>query len=99
MCWKKVLITVFCSFMTAGVIADEQRNVELLAASCAACHGTRGHSVGGMPSLAGLSEQHFSEQLRQFKTGSRPSTVMLHHVNGYTDNEIKLMAQFFSTQK
>lgn len=96
MFWK-VVIVLLCGLITS-VNAEEQRNVELLAASCAACHGTNGHSVGGTPSLASLGEQHFIEQLRQFKSGSRPSTVMLHHVNGYTDDEIKLMAEFFSTQ-
>lgn len=99
MYWNRVLAIVFGSFMMTVAIAGEQRNVELLAASCAACHGTRGHSVGGTPSLAGLSEHHFIEQLRQIKTGERPSTVMIHHVNGYTDDEISLMAKFFSKQK
>jgi len=90
---------MFFSFTMTVAIAEQQRNVELLAASCAACHGTRGHSTGGTPSLAGLGEHHFIEQLRQIKTGERPSTVMIHHVNGYTDDEITLMAKFFSIQK
>lgn len=99
MYWNKIAVAIFLSFMLTVAAAEEQRNVELLASSCAACHGTRGHSVGGTPSLAGLSEHHFIEQLRQIKTGERPSTVMIHHVNGYTGNEIKLMAKFFSRQK
>ena len=94
----KVTIILLCGLIPS-VNAEERRNVELLAASCAACHGTRGHSVGGTPSLAGLGEHHFIEQLSQFKSGERPSTVMIHHVNGYTDDEIKLMARFFSIQK
>lgn len=96
MSWK-IVIVLLCGVMTT-VSAEPQRNIALLSASCAACHGTNGHSVGGTPGLAGLGEQHFIEQLRQFKSGARPSTVMLHHVNGYTDDEIKLMATFFSTQ-
>lgn len=99
MCWNKILAVLLGSFMATAAIADQQKNVELLAASCASCHGTQGHSVGGTPSLAGLDELHFIEQLRQFKNGDRPSTVMIHHVNGYTEDEIRLMAKFFSMQR
>ncbi|PHS26240.1 MAG: cytochrome C [Methylophaga sp.] len=77
---------------------SQQRNVALLASSCAACHGTNGHSVGGMPSLAGSSPSHFIEQMRQFTEGERISTVMFHHASGYTKEEIKLMAAYFSKQ-
>ncbi|MDT8371233.1 MAG: cytochrome C [Gammaproteobacteria bacterium] len=78
---------------------DSVRNVELLASSCAACHGTNGHSVGGTPSLAGLASAHIIEQMRQFTGGERPSTVMLHHASAYTTEEIELLADYFSKQK
>lgn len=83
--------------MTVG-LAHEVRNVALLASSCAACHGTNGHSVGGTPGLAGLDKLYFIEQIRQFVDGDRASTVMFHHANGYTAEEIELMATFFSKQ-
>jgi len=76
-----------------------ERNVELLASSCAACHGTNGHSVGGIPTLAGLASAHIIEQMRQFTSGERLSTVMSHHASGYTSEEIKLLAAYFSKQK
>ena len=83
--------------MSASSIAQE-RNAALLSSSCAACHGTNGHSVGGIPSLAGSSESHIIEQMREFATGERKSTVMFHHVNGYTQEEIELMAAYFAKQ-
>ncbi len=83
--------------MSASAIAQE-RNVALLASSCAACHGTNGHSVGGIPSLAGSSESHIIKQMREFSTGERKSTVMIHHVRGYTQEEIELMAAYFAKQ-
>ncbi len=85
--------------MAQSVFAEEIRNVELLAASCASCHGTRGHSVAGTPSLAGLDKLYFLEQMEQFITNGRISTVMHHHASGYTEKEIELLASFFSKQK
>lgn len=98
MIWKMTFIAVIISFMTTVTYADGHKNVELLAASCAACHGTNGHSVGGTPSLAGSDKLHFMKQMDQFVDGSRPSTVMFHHASGYTADEIELLAEFFSKQ-
>jgi cytochrome c553 len=76
----------------------QERNVALLASSCAACHGTNGHSQGGIPSLAGLSESYFVVQMQEFSSGERKSTVMYQHVSGYTQEEIELMASYFAKQ-
>ncbi len=93
------LIVLLCFTLSKTVIADQARNVELLAASCASCHGTRGHSVAGTPSLAGLDKMYFMEQMDQFVTNRRISTVMYHHASGYTADELNLLADFFSNQK
>jgi len=96
---KMTLIALVYSFMATFVHADEHKNVELLASSCAACHGTNGHSVGGTPSLAGLDKLHFITQMDQFINGTRDATVMKHHASGYSADEIELLAEFFAKQK
>ena len=70
-----------------------------LAASCAGCHGTNGHSVGGTPVIAGLDKTLFVTSMKDFKSGARPSTVMQNHAKGYTDEEYEKMADFFAAQK
>jgi len=95
---KIALIAVVMSFITPLVYADEQRNVALLASSCAACHGTNGHSVGGIPRLAGLEPLHFKAQMKQFVDVSRPSTVMFHHASGLTQDEVNILADYFTSQ-
>jgi len=97
--WKMTIVAMICSLISMVSYADGHKNVELLASSCAACHGTNGHSVGGTPSLAGLDKQHFMEQMDQFINGTRQSTVMRHHASGYSADEIELLAEFFSKQK
>lgn len=95
---KKVIFSIACFLISLSAIADEKRNVELLASSCASCHGTRGHSIAGTPSLAGLDRLYFMQQMDQFISKTRTSTVMNHHATGYTSDEIELLADFFSQQ-
>lgn len=83
-------------------------HIRTLAASCAACHGTNGNSVGGnsvgcnsiggMPVLAGLSPMHFVSQMLAFSSGERASTVMHRHAKGLTEEEIRQLADYFSAQ-
>jgi len=93
-----LIVLCLLGFTATTVIAGETRNVELLASSCAACHGTNGHSAGGLPSLAGVDKLYLIEQMQQFVSGERSSTVMQHHASGYSSEEIVLMADFFSKQ-
>lgn len=76
------------------------RAPSMLANTCAGCHGTVGHSAGEtMPSLAGLDERYFYKTMQDFKSGARPSTIMGRLARGYSDNELKALADFFSDQE
>lgn len=76
-----------------------EAHLRVLAASCAACHGTNGNSVVGTPVLAGLDRNHFLLQMQAFRDGSRRSTVMHHHAKGLTPEEITQLADYFAEQK
>jgi cytochrome c553 len=79
--------------------ADQQAHIRVLAASCAACHGTQGNSVGITPSLAGLDTGYFVTQMLAFKQDERASTVMHRHAKGLTVDEINALAVYFASQK
>ncbi len=95
---------VFAGFFTlfSNVLAfaqgDISPHIQVLSASCAACHGTNGNSVGGTPVLAGLDRAHFIAQMMAFRTGERSSTVMHRHAKGLTQEEISDLADFFAMQ-
>lgn len=93
----RVLGASFLLLLSMGLQAED-RNVALLASACAACHGTNGHSVGGTPSLAGLDRLYFIEQMQQFQSGERSSSVMMQHARGYSEEEIRLLADYFASQ-
>ncbi len=68
----------------------------LMAASCAACHGHEGRSTGvGLP-LAGQPAETLYTKLIAFKNGKAAATVMHQHAKGYSDQELRHLAEFFS---
>lgn len=67
-----------------------------LAASCFACHGPQGNSLGGIAALAGLNASDFNARMQGFKSGQVPATVMHHHAKGLTDEEILQLANYFA---
>ncbi|RZT97688.1 c-type cytochrome [Rivibacter subsaxonicus] len=71
-----------------------------LAATCANCHGTDGRAVAGqaMVSLAGMPEAYFIEQMKAFRDGKRPATVMHQLAKGYSDEQIAALAAYFAAQ-
>src|SRR5688500_11475337 len=71
-----------------------------MAAACAICHGTDGRAATkDVVPLAGLPSQHIASQMRAFRDGQRPATVMHQIAKGYTDAQIDAMAAWFSAQK
>ena len=95
--FQYLLLSLVCLLLPYSTSA-QQRNIALLASSCAQCHGTNGKSVGGTPRLAGLDDLYFIKQMRDFKSGKRDSTVMQALASGYTDTEIEQLAAYFAKQ-
>ena len=88
---------LFLSFLSVSgaSLAVEISQATMLANSCAGCHGTYGKSPGAIPAINGKSASFIIESLKDFQSGTRPSTVMGRHANGYSEQEIQLIAEFF----
>ncbi len=69
-----------------------------LAAQCANCHGTNGRSLADVPSLAGQSAGVLIAKLNDYRSGKQAATIMHQLSKGYTDDQIALMADYFSKQ-
>ena len=92
----RVTAVALLCFVSAASAQDAQR----LAASCAICHGTEGHAVTkDIVALAGLPPGQIASQMRAFRDGQRPATVMHQIAKGYTDAQIDALAAWFSAQK
>ncbi|UJS23428.1 c-type cytochrome [Thiothrix winogradskyi] len=69
---------------------------EILAHTCAGCHGTNGtlENEAFMP-LAGMPEQEFVKTMLDFRDGARQSTLMGTVANGLSEQQIRDMARYF----
>ena len=85
--------------LSGGLHAQDPNLARNLAATCANCHGTNGHSVGGMDSLAGESKEKLMQKLADFRSGDKPATIMHQISKGYTEAQLELIAAYFAAQK
>jgi cytochrome c553 len=71
-----------------------------LALQCSMCHGARGtaSSGTGAPHLAGQPPSATYKQLRDFKSGHRPSAVMQPMATNLSDQDMHDLAAFYSQQ-
>ena len=81
-------------------LAQDNDVARSLAATCANCHGTDGRSATKeVIPLAGLPKSFLVDQMKAFKDGKRPATIMHQIAKGYTDAQIELIADYFAAQK
>ena len=67
-----------------------------LASNCFQCHGTNGYA--GELKIAGKSASGIISEFREMKTKPVGENIMNVHARGYTDAEVKLIADFISKQ-
>lgn len=70
-----------------------------LAGNCTSCHGTDGNAVSAIPYLAGKDKQYLREQLRLYKSDVLKVTLMNQLAKGYSDDELSLLADYYSKTK
>ena len=94
------LVGFASSFLALGpaLAQGDAGSGRYVAANCADCHGTNGIAKGAMPSLAGQKREYIVEQMRAFRDGKRPATVMHQLSKGYTDAQIDAVADHFARQ-
>lgn len=99
--WMVTAFTAQLLVASAHAQGQDALNVRSLAATCAACHGTDGRVVGdrSVIGLAGLPRDLLAAQLRAFKAGTRPSTIMTQLSKGFSEAQIDQLAGYFSALK
>jgi len=97
---KSIALTLLIAgALGAAASANADPRTRFMAANCAYCHGPDGHSRGAIPSLAGLEAKYFVDQMKAFRDGSRPATVMQKHAMGYTEAEYEVLGKWFESHK
>ena len=78
--------------------ADGVSRAELLAAQCNACHGNKGAGAKPNPGIAGEDQADFLDLMQAFASGDEPTSIMDRHAQGYTEAELKMLAEYFAKQ-
>ena len=81
--------------------ASTTLHTRALAATCANCHGTDGRTTDGsaIPSLVGMPKEYMTLQMKAFRDGSRPATVMHQLTKGFTDQQLDQISTYFAATK
>ena len=95
---KKSLLLVACAGLAfaAGQVSAVERG-QLLADNCLACHAGTGKDAS-IPNLTQYPASAIVSQMKAFREGSRPATVMARHAKGYSDADIAAMAKYIGIQ-
>lgn len=95
-------VGLLCVLATAGTAQAADPNLgRNLAATCANCHGTNGHAVkgGAIDALAGMEKAKILQKLADYRSGDKPATIMHQIAKGYSEEQLDLIATYFSRQK
>ena len=68
------------------------------AASCLGCHAAAGKDSPVVP-LSSLKAEQIETAMQAFRSGARPSTVMDRIAKGFSDEEVRAIAQWYASAK
>src|SRR5512139_3670996 len=100
---KKMIVITLAAFGATAANAQQSGTPippgRLLASNCFQCHGTDGKGDGTFEKLAGKSASDIANELREMKAENKRGEIMTIHALGYTDAQIRAIADYFSRQR
>lgn len=66
------------------------------AQTCSVCHGSQSYVSPTMPAIRGVDAGTLYTALIELKTDKRPSTIMGRIARGYSDEQLKALADYLS---
>lgn len=96
----RVVFTVGGLLASSALWAAGPTPAAMLSNTCAGCHGTNGASAGpSSPILGGQPAGYIAAEMKKFKSGERPSTIMGKLARAYSDEDFLAMDAFFAKEK
>ncbi|MBS4051856.1 MAG: hypothetical protein KGZ69_11715 [Methylomonas sp.] len=87
-------LPALCLMWSLPVFAE--LNPQLLADNCLTCHQDHSASERDIPLLAGLPAQKIQQDLLDFKYGRKPATLMPRIAKGFSDDDLRLIADYLA---
>lgn len=95
--WLSVMIPFLLVASPANAAGISK--IDIITSTCFTCHGVNGVGSGKIPELRDLKKNDITESLFGFASGDEKSTIMGRHAKAYTEEEIELLAKYFSSLK
>ncbi len=84
--------------LSSASYAEIQLNATMLSLPCTGCHGSEGKSQRAIPSLNVMSREQIYRAMKSFKNDQRHATLMNRIAKGYSDSELRLIADYFGVK-
>ena len=97
---RRPLILAIPFVLTAALmtgVAWAEPSIQLLADTCAVCHGTDGDSPGSIDELDDIELGEFVEEMKEFKYEAGEGRIMGPITRGLSDAQIQALAEHFQT--
>ncbi|CAK0759355.1 Cytochrome subunit of sulfide dehydrogenase [Gammaproteobacteria bacterium] len=92
-----LVVAVVLGVSTPALAEQALATGSMLANNCTGCHGIDGASHGpSIPSIGGLSKEYLVGIMKAYQEGKAYSTIMGRIAKGYTEDEIKVMADYYA---
>jgi cytochrome c553 len=97
--------TVLCILGAFGSLPVQAQSepsalqVSIWASSCMACHGSEGRAEVTGLIIGGKSAEDLFGKLMAYRSGAVKATIMHQHVKGYSEDELRRIATYFSSLK
>lgn len=92
------------TILLSGAATAQTANVQTAsappgAAACSGCHAVNKAVVSPLPRLNGVAAADITAAMMDFRSGTRPATVMDRIAKGFSDDEIKAIAVWWNEQR
>lgn len=94
-----LLAAAFTALASMPAIAQPRNGIDdttLAAQTCNVCHGNASYTSPTMPAIHGHDATTLYTALIEFKTDKRPYTIMGRIARGYSDEQLKALADYLS---
>ncbi len=100
---RAVILAALASWLVTGHTAPpdaDSYQAQIMAGSCFNCHGTDGtYGEDSIPDIAGMPEDILLAQLKAFRADEIPNTTIMNRlVKAYSDDELAVLARYFSSK-
>lgn len=100
--FSRIALSIIIPAFVGGIgcmqsaFADELSRGALLASMCITCHGPDGKGSKPVPGISGEESEDFVNLMKSFASGERRTSIMDRHAQGYTEAELRQLAEYFS---